>query len=177
MPRIKDFIMGHLLHIAGGAIVLLAIACGILALNLAWEKTHAAKLQTALTECGKTLENERQQVRDRTAVAKAQDAAHAAKVETSDTKVQMGKNDAIQKRRAAGRAAELDRLRRARAAKAADGGGGGAAVSGSAEAAAGADGEGREADILQSDNLICIDNTIKAEAWQDWWEAVEAIPR
>ncbi len=174
---IKAFFLDNALKLAGGAIVLLTIACGFLALNLAWEQTHAAKLQTALTECGKTLENERQAIRDKTAVAKAQDAAHAAKVEGNDTKIAMGKNDAIQKRRAAGRAAELDRLRRARASTAAASSSGDTPVPAAAEAAAGVDGEGGASDLLQSDNLICIDNTIKLEGWQEWWKEVEAVER
>lgn len=177
MAMIKDFFIGNALKLAGGAIVLLVIACGFLALNLAWEKTHSAKLQTAVVECGKTLENERQAVRDKTALAKAQDAEHAAKVEASDTKIQMGKNDAIQKRRAAGRDGELDRLRRARAAKTDSSGRRDETMSVATEAAGGVDGEGEASDVLQSDNLICIDNTIKLEGWIEWWTEVEAITR
>ncbi len=144
----------------------------VLSLLLAGEKIHSAKLQTALITCNKTLENERQQVRDKTAVAKADDAAHAAKVEAHDTKIQMENNDAIRDR--IGRARTALSLRNQPAAPARSGGE--APVSSPPQPPSSADGAGGASELSAADKLICVTNTLKAEGWQDWQKAVASIP-
>jgi len=71
------------------AIGALVIVAGLLWLNGKAESARAAKWQTRSIETQAALDTERQAVRDKTALAKAQDAANAARVESNQKTVSL----------------------------------------------------------------------------------------
>lgn len=112
-------------------------------------------------------------VKSKTELARLRDAENKARVEREQEKIRSENDAQIRSRIAAARA---DRVRTATA-KAHPGSGGNPSVPGTANAPLHPVGEGTAAQLHVADDLICIDNTIKAEGWQDWWKEVSAIER
>lgn len=152
----------------------LLLAVGVLWLSLAAEKRHSEKVETRLRETTLLFDTFKAAVKQNTELARAQDAAHKAKVEAAQSKITVEKDDAIRKRIDTARAAA--RVRQSPA-KTDPGGGRKSHLPGAAVTTSDPPREGQEADLSASDRLICAENTVRAEAWLEWWQSVEAIPR
>lgn len=108
----------------------------------------------------------------REASAKALAAAEANKdrVETRYVEIENAQDKDIRARLAAA----LDSLRE-RAAAANPSGSGAVGLSGTTVPAVDPDGAGGDAKL--DDALICTENTVKAQGWQDWWAETQAVER
>lgn len=158
------FVGGNWLPIA---LVAVAAYIGLLHLQLAGEKIHSAKVETRLRETNAALVKLESDTRAKTALAQAQDAAHAKAVEARDLKRAMETNDALRKDIASVRARLADRMR-AGTATADPGRGGGSAVPPSSSSAPSLAGAGGGAFIPTDDLRICAENTLKAKAARDF---------
>jgi hypothetical protein len=158
----------------GLAVLLLA------ALALSWaakskvERQNEA-LRKELAAARHQMEQERDQMRSATALAKAEDAAHAARIDLSRQQITAEvQNDYIQalgdlRRR-------YDALRMRQSAAAADSsGGGGAPVPGISDPARGADGAAGEDGLPAPDALIASKQALRLKALQQWVAAQVAI--
>jgi hypothetical protein len=114
----------------------------------------------------------RADVASTTALAQAQDAAHAAQVERDQEKIR-SESDAEIRRRIDAAVASV----RARTAPADSGSGGKSGMSEAADSAGSASGAGQAAVVSADDLAICAENTVKAEGWQAWWKDVSAVAR
>jgi hypothetical protein len=148
----------------------------VVALFLAWvwriDSLRARHLEETAA-CQANFERFKADVASKTELARLRDAENKARVEAQQEKIRSENDAEIRQRIAAARA---DRVRTATA-KAHPGGGGIPSVPGTANAPLHPVGEGAEAQLHVADDLICIDNTIKAESWQSWWKEVSAIER
>lgn len=168
------------IRIAGAiGVGLLLVIIGLSARLLIVERQNG-KLNAALIECGRTLDNERQAVRDKAAIARAEDAANKARVERDQVTVSKEEISGYQNRIS-------DLRRRADAlgmqlakARAAAGGGGSAPVPGLPAPAGGADGAagdhdaGAAADDLAY-RLACAEQGVRLETLQQWNRRQAAI--
>lgn len=102
---------------------------------------------------------------------RAEQTAAARAAETRFAKIEREKDDAIRTRIAAARALTAERLR-TKAATDHSGSGGTGDLPGAPDAAVSADGAGGPAFVDEADALICTENTIKLQGWQDWHAAV-----
>lgn len=150
-------------------IVLVAVAAyiGLLHLQIAGEKRHTAKVETRLRETNAALVKLESDTRAKTALAQAQDAAHAKAVEARDLKRAMETNDALRKDIAAVRSRLAERVR-AGTTTANPGRGSGAAVPASPGRTPRLAGAGGGAFIPTDDLRICAENTLKAKAAREF---------
>jgi hypothetical protein len=146
---------------------------GVLWLSLGSEKRHSAKVSRRLAETMAAFDYFKAEVQAKTALAKAQDAAHAARVERDQATIAERTNDEIRNRIAAARAV-AGRVR-GESCKADPGGGRIETVPSPSNAAGSADRARAAAEL--ADLAICAENTEKAAGWLDWWKAVQAVPR
>jgi hypothetical protein len=136
-----------------GLIGALLVALGLVWIGKAMADRQNAKLKTQLGEASALIAREREQVRGATALARAQDAAHAARIErdqsqiseevANDYETQLGD---LRRR--------YDALRLQRTAAANPGGGAGAAMPGVSAAAGGADGAAGENGLPAPDEQL-----------------------
>ena len=130
----------------------------------------AASRQPEITRLEKAIAD----VRAKTAEAKADDLANKIRVEAEQAKVQSDAETKLRHDLAAARAA-VERLRRAPQAD--TGGGRGTDLPGTSDAASNLAGASEDAVIPFADAVICADNSVKAQGWQDWWKSVSVIDR
>ncbi len=114
-------------------------------------------------------------VKAKTELARAEDAAHKAQVERDQNKVSQESDHEIRQRIAAAVAAVHVRLQPAPPTHSS--GGGSSGLSAAPDPANDPAGAGAEAIVPTVDLTICVANTVKAEGWQDWWKSVQAVPR
>lgn len=150
-----------------GLALVVAAYIGLLHFQIASEKRHSAKVETRLRETNAALVKLESDVRSKTALAQAQDAAHAAATEARDLKRAMETNDALHKDIAAVRSRLAERVR-AGATTADPGRGGGSAVSPSSSSTPRLAGAGGGAFIPTDDLRICAENTLKAKAAREF---------
>ena len=147
----------------------LAVAALTYAAHVGFQK-GAQSRQPEITRLEKAIAD----VREATAKAKADDLANKIRVEAEQAKVQSDAETKLRHDLAAARAA-VERLRRAPQAD--TGGGRGTDLPGTSDAASIPDGAGGDAVIPFADAVICADNSVKVQGWQDWWASVQAIDR
>ncbi|MGE5722448.1 MAG: hypothetical protein ACM3YM_08290 [Sphingomonadales bacterium] len=159
-----------------------AIGALLIALALLWfgknaAERHVRDIEGRLRDAAATLAREREEVRSRTALAKAEDAARAARVERDQSRVSQEVSNDFQKQLADLRRRD-DALRLSRRAAAADsGGGGGAPVPGLPDAARGADGPAGQDGLPAADALIASEQALRLKALQDWVRGQAGIER
>lgn len=170
-------------YVAGaiGGLMLLAIVW--LSIGKFQADRQNDKLQLALSECSRTLDNERQAVRDKTAVARAEDKANLVRVERDQVVITKEEVSDYEKRIAdLERRAAAARSVRPHAAGTNPGGGGSAPVPGVPAAAGGAAESARGVEAPARHILITIDQAVAAEtcvvrleALQQWNRRQAAI--
>ena len=148
----------------------------ILKLSLAGEQRHSAKLQTRLEQVTAGHEQLQANVRVNAELAKAQDAAHAARVERDQIIVSQGVINDYQKQIADLRARAARGVRTA-AATANPGGSGSAPVPGIPDPARRTDGGTAKGGLSQSDALIASEIAVRLKALQDWVRNQAAVER
>ena len=160
-----------------GAIGALLIALALLWIGKGMTERQNARLKSELNRADALIEQERALARSRTAQAKAEDQAHAARVErdqdhvskevSNDYQIQLGD---LRRR--------YDALRLHAAAPAADPDGGGAkAMPQIPVAARGADDATGEDRLPGADALIASEQALRLQALQDWVRGQEAVER
>jgi hypothetical protein len=155
----------------------LLIAIGMLWLGRAMTEQQNDKLKTALQEANLTIDRERATVVNRTAQARAEDAAHAARVERDQDQVSMEVSDDYQ-RQVADLRRRYDALRMHTAAAAADRSGGtGTAVPEIPDAASDTDGPAREDGLPPDDALIASEQALRLQALQQWVRGQTEVER
>ena len=159
-----------------GVAAALLIAIGVLWLAKAGAERQNLKLKDQLREANLIIENERQAVRDRTALARAEDAANAARVERDQGTITQETVSAYQKDIAALRARAAGRVRAGTAA-ADRSGGGSAPVPGIPAAAGGIDGTAGEDGLPAADALIASEQALRLKALQDWVRGQAGVER
>ena len=130
----------------------------------------AQSRQPEITRLEKTIAD----VRTKTAEAKAADLANKIRVEAEQAKVQSDAETKLRHDLSAARAA-VERLRRAPQTN--SGSSGGTGLPGPTDAASELAGASGDAVIPFADAMICADNSVKAQGWQDWWKSVSVIDR
>ena len=177
---IPSFVMG-----AGGFIArrwklavmgVLLLAIAMLKLSLAGEQRHSARLQQRLTETSAEHDRFKADVAAKATLAKAQDEAHARRVERDQILINKETVSAYQKEIAALRARAAQRLR-GRATAADSGGGGGTTMSGLSHTTGGTDGAAPEDGLPDSDALIASEIAVRLRALQQWVKGQEAVER
>lgn len=112
-------------------------------------------------------------VKDKTELARMSDAAHKAEVERDQEKAR-AENDTEIRRRIDAAVANV-RLRQQ--SQTSNGRSGAANLPGAAHPTSGSD-RASEASVMdEGDQIICSENTVKAQGWKDWNDAVQSIPR
>ena len=168
-----------------GAIGVLLIAIGLAWLAKAGAERQSARLARALAEAKRTIEIDRAQIRAKTALAQAEDAAHAAGVEREQAAISQETSSDYQKQIADLRRRH-DALRlRGRTAHADSSGGGSPPMPGIPDAAGGADGATRQDGLPSAaapglgtgDALIASEQALRLKALQDWVAAQAAVER
>lgn len=149
--------------LTGGLAIALAISCAML-----WaEQRHSAKWEKRAGEWQAAHDKLEANIRAKTALAQAQDAAHAAATEARDLKRAMETNDALRKDIAAVRSRLAERVRTG-ATTANPGRGGSSPVPSSSSIAPSLAGAGGGAFVPTDDLRICAENTLKAKAARDF---------
>lgn len=156
------------LYAAAGAAI-------VVALLLAWVARidHLrAQHKRETIECQANFAKFRADVEARTELARISDAAHKAEVERNQEKIRADSDAEIRRRIA-------DAVSRVRAGSSSNrvSRGGGAPVSRPADAPGSPAGDGEASELSTADRMICAENTVKVEGWQDWYRQVAAIPR
>ena len=149
--------------LTGGLAIALAISCAML-----WaEQRHSAKWEKRAGEWQAAHDKLEANIRAKTALAQAQDAAHAAATEARDLKRAMETNDALRKDIAAVRSRLAERVRTGTT-TADPRSGSGAAVPASPGSTPSLAGAGGGAFIPTDDLRICAENTLKAKAAREF---------
>lgn len=154
-------------------IVLVAAAAyiGLLHLQIAGEKLHSAKVETRLRETNAVLAKLESDIRAKTALAQAQDAAHAAQDKAARTQITMEVQSSYAKETADLRRRYDALLRlRAGAAIASAGGGGNQAVPDVPGTTPGVD------DPALEDGLLASEIALRLKALQEWVRAQQEVP-
>lgn len=158
--------------ILGGLSVVLLIAVGVLWLSLGATQRKLEKCRNDKAAVTASYLQFQEDVKAKTEFARQQDAANKARVEADQSRIAMENDSEIRARIAAA----VDRVRRGAAAND-RGGGGNQAMPGATEAASNPARTSPNALMDATDGIVCSENTVKAEGWQDWWREVSAIPR
>jgi hypothetical protein len=166
IDRARDNVAAIIGGIMAVAIVGLVVA---LMLTRATLDTRTAERELERAAHAETLAG----IRLATERALTADRAQAERVRAAQDAITKETTDALETRLAAARA-DADRYR-LRAAPACRGGGERADLSPVADAAGTTDGPGDT--TLVDDARICAANTVKAEAWREWWMQVSEIER
>jgi hypothetical protein len=153
-------------------------AIGLLLLALAWTsfgklsaERKQARLSGELAAALHRIEGERAAIRAATAIARAEDIAHAARVDRERTNISLEVDRDYQEQLADLRRRH-DALRLRSAPPGADRSGGGTApMPGIPDAARGPDGAAGEARLSASDALIASQQALQLKALQDWSRA------
>ena len=160
-----------------GAIGALLIALALLWIGKGMTERQNVRLKSELGQAEALIEQERALARSRAAQAKAEDQAHAARVERDQDRVSKEVSNDYQiqlgdlRRR-------YDALRLHAAAPAADPDGGGAQTMPPISVAArGADGAAGEDRLPAADALIASEQALRLKALQDWVRGQEAVER
>lgn len=149
--------------LTGGLAIALAISCAML-----WdEQRHSAKWEKRAGEWQAAHDKLEANIRAKTALAQAQDAAHAAATEARDLKKAMETNDALRKDIARVNALLAGWLRSG-APQTDPRRGSGAAVPASPGSTPRLAGAGGGAFIPENDLRICAENTLKAKAAREF---------
>jgi hypothetical protein len=166
------------------AIGMLLIALALLWIGKAITERQNGRLKAALAEAGRTIERERAEVRAKTELARAQDAARAAQAERHQAKISQEVQSDYQTRlKDLRRRYDALRLRAAGAAGADRGGGGAAPMPGVSAATRGADvaaGEDRLpagvwGELSVEETLIATRQALQLQALQDWVRRQQTI--
>lgn len=161
LPGLLPNLFSRLL--TGGLAIALAISCAML-----WaEQRHSAKWEKRAGEWQAALDKLEADTRAKTALAQAQDAAHAAATEARDLKRAMETNDALRKDIAAVRSRLAERVR-AGTTTADPRSGGISPVPTSPGSTPSLAGAGGGAFIPTDDLRICAENTLKAKAAREF---------
>lgn len=155
------------MKISGGIILALTLYAGFLNIQIAVEKRHSAKWEKRAGEWQAAHDKLEANIRAKTVLAQAQDAAHAAATEARDLKRAMETNDALRKDIAAVRSRLAERVR-AGATTADKGSGGSSSVPTSPGSTPSLAGAGGGAFIPENDLRICAENTLKAKAAREF---------
>lgn len=155
----------------GALLIALAIALGVARHNDARADKWQQRAFEEAAAHKQTVANYRQAAE----LARAQDAANKARVEAEQERITRAISSDYSKRLADLRA-HYERLRTG-ATGADPGAPGGQTVPRPPGAPSGTSGDGGSALVSSSDQLICGINTIKAEAWLDWYERVKKVER
>ena len=166
-------LLAHWRLVAELALIAMIIA---LKLSLVGEQLHSAKLDRRIAETVAAYREMQAAVKARTAIAQAQDAAHAARIERDQTIVSKETVSAYQSEIAALRRRAAERMRAA-AAAADPGGRRGAAVPGPPEPAGGADGAAGEDGLPAQDALTASEIALRLKALQDWVRRQAGVQR
>jgi hypothetical protein len=145
----------------------MAVYIGFLHLRVAGEKIHSAKVETRLRQSNAAYAKLESDIRSKTELARAKDAADSAQTETRDLKRAMETNDALRKDIAAVRARLADRMR-AGTTTADPSRGGISPVPSSSGSTPSLAGAGGGAFIPTDDLRICAENTLKAKAAREF---------
>lgn len=149
--------------------MLLLIALGIQTARFSASRHHSTKVEKQLADKTTEFENFKLEVISKTALAKAQDAANAARVEAAQEKARAQNDSEIRARIAAAVASVRHN------AEAGNGRLGPARMPPAPNAAGGTAGAGQAAEL--DDKLICSENTAKLQGWSEWWNDVSQIAR
>jgi len=159
------------------AVGALLVALAVLWAGRAMTERQNEKLKAALREANATIEREREAVTDRVAQAKAEDAAHAARVERDQNHVSMETSDAYQQQVADLRR-RYDALRLRSGTSEADRAGRSAAgVPKVSDTARIADGSAGEDGLSSIDALIASEQSVRLQALQQWVSGQETVER
>lgn len=156
------------------AVLLATIA--ILKLSLAGEQRHATKLQHQLRETIAADDRFKAEVAAKTALASAQDEAHAHRVERDQTLITQETVNAYQREIAALRARAAQRLRSGTSA-ANPSGRAAAPMPGFPEAAGRPDGATGENGLPEADRLIASEVAVRLRSLQEWVRKQEQVER
>lgn len=157
-----------------GASLILLLLLSVQTARLSASQHHSKKVETQLVEC---QANHKQFVADtvaKTAEAQRLDAEHKAQVEAAQEQVR-SENDAQIRQRIAAAVAAV-RVRNA-SAQNHSGGSGAKNLPSTGQTAVGFNGTSEIALMDEDDQSICSENTVKAQGWKDWNEAVQSISR
>jgi len=155
----------------------------VAAIALIWLAKTAAerrgeRLDARLAEMQILIERERDQVRARTAIARAEDAARAARIERDQSRISEEVSNAYQAQLAdLRRRYDAVRLHAAGAAAAASGGGGIAPMPRLSDAADRIDGAAAQDRLPPEDALIASEQALQLKALQDWVRDQQGIER
>ena len=160
-----------------GIIGALAIAMGLALVGKAAAERKAQALETRLASLARTLAQEREAVRAQTARARAEDAAHAARVERDQMRVSQEKADEYQVQLAELRR-RYDALRLRAAAVATDPGGGrGETMPRLPPASESVDGAARDHGFPRHERLIASEQALRLHMLQEWIRAQTGLSR
>ena len=160
-----------------GVIGALLIALALLWIGKGMTERQNGRLKSELSQAETLIEQERALARSRAAQAKAEDQAHAARVERGQDHVSQEVSNDYQTRLDDLRR-RYDALRLHAAAPAADPNGGGAkAMPPIPVAARGADGAAGEDGLSDGDALIASEQALRLKALQDWVRGQESVER
>lgn len=143
----------------------------LLHIQLAGEKRHSAKVETRLRETTEAFDKTVAEVRAKTELLKARDAAHAARVERDQSKISQEKLSAYHSELAALHARHNALLMRTGKAQANPGSGGDAAVPGIPDASSGID------DSALKDRFLASEIALRLKALQDWVRGQQGVDR
>jgi hypothetical protein len=161
-----------------GVIGALLLAIAALWIGKAVVERQNGRLKAALAEANQMIEQERAEVRAKTALARALDAERAARVERDQAQISkevqsdyQAKLDDLRRRH------DALRMRQSGQAAADRGGGGTAPMPGLSGAAGGADGAADEDRLPGEDALIASEQALRLQALQDWVKGQQAVER
>lgn len=160
-----------------GIISALLLAVAAVGIGKGMVERENGKLKTSLHEATELIERERAAVRAKTALAQAQDAAHAATVERNQIQATQEVSDDHQKQLAALRA-RYHALRVRAGASATDPSRRGTApVPSGRDPSPGSDGTAGSDGLSGADRLIASEQALRLKALQDWVRAQGSISR
>jgi hypothetical protein len=154
----------------------LLVAIAVLKLSLAGEQRHSAKLQHQLRDTLAAYDRFKAEVAARTAFAKAEDEAHARRIERDQILVSQETIGAYQKDIASLHARAAQRMR-ANAPAADSGRGRGTPVSAFSQTARGADGAAGEDGFSEADRLNASEIALRLKALQEWLKGQGDVER